>query len=99
VEGAIRCRKLKMDLATWPDYVFHTDYLLRPLPEVEQFIRQNNHLPEVPSEKEVTENGLDLGENQSVLLKKIEELTLYLIEQNKKLEQLQKEMESLKKQK
>lgn len=70
----------------WPDYVFHKTYKLRPLSEVEQFIQQNHHLPEVPSAAEVEKNGLDLGKNQAVLLKKIEELTLYTIEQNKKLE-------------
>lgn len=70
----------------WPDYVFHNTYKLRPLSEVEQYIQQNNHLPEVPSATEIENNGLDLGGNQAVLLKKIEELTLYAIEQNKKLE-------------
>lgn len=76
----------------WPDYVFHKTYNLRPLSEVEQFIQQNHHLPEVPSAAEVEKNGLDLGTNQAVLLKKIEELTLYTIEQNKKLEEQNKKL-------
>ncbi len=67
----------------WPDYVFHTNYRLRPLSEVEQYINQYHHLPEVPSAEEVEKNGLDVGDNQAMLLKKIEELTLYVIEQNK----------------
>ncbi|HEY6504585.1 MAG TPA: hypothetical protein VIZ28_11470, partial [Chitinophagaceae bacterium] len=99
VEGSIRTRKVRVDQGAWPDYVFHHNYPLLPLSEVEKFIQQNNHLPEVPSAKEVEENGLDLGDNQATLLKKVEELTLYLIEQNKKIEQLQKEVDTLKKQK
>jgi hypothetical protein len=78
--------KVKATATPWPDYVFHQTYKLRPLSEVEQYIQQNNHLPEVPSATEVEKNGLDVGDNQAVLLKKIEELTLYAIEQNKRLE-------------
>ena len=90
VELGIRTRKIKVDQTTWADYVFETDYDLPTLNEVEQFIQNNKHLPGVASAKEVREKGLDLGENQAVLLKKIEELTLYVI-------QLQKEMDELKK--
>jgi hypothetical protein len=72
----------------WPDYVFNPAYSLRPLSEVEKFIKEYQHLPEVPSAKEVENNGLDLGENQAMLLKKIEELTLYMIEQQKEIEKL-----------
>jgi hypothetical protein len=85
VETGIRTRKVKVDQATWPDYVFYDGYKLPPLPEVESFIKKNNHLPGVPSAAEVKKEGLDLGEGQAVLLKKIEELTLYVIEQNKKI--------------
>jgi hypothetical protein len=67
----------------WPDYVFHNSYRLRPLSEVEQYIKQYHHLPEVPSAEEVEKNGLDVGDNQAILLKKIEELTMYMIEQKK----------------
>jgi hypothetical protein len=80
----------------WPDYVFHSSFRLRPLSEVEQFIKQHNHLPEVPSADEVEKNGLDIGDNQAVLLKKIEELTLYVIEQQKEIKALKKDMERLK---
>jgi hypothetical protein len=95
VETGIRTRKIKVDQATWPDYVFHQTYELMPLGEVEKFIQQHNHLPAVPSAKQIEENGLDLGDNQSILLKKIEELTLYIIDQNKKIEQLQKKVDSI----
>lgn len=82
----------------WPDYVFSPSYDLKPLSEVSQFIQENNRLPEVPSAKEVEENGLNLGEMDAKLLQKIEELTLYLIEQNKNLKQLQEENNILKEQ-
>lgn len=87
VETGIRTRKVKVDQTAWPDYVFHTSYNLRPLSELEQYIKEHQHLPEVPSAAEVEKEGLDLGDNQASLLKKIEELTLYVIEQNKKLEE------------
>lgn len=88
VLGGIRARKVKVDQLNWPDYVFDKGYRLTPLSEVEKYIKANNHLPEVPPAAEIEKNGLDLGENQATLLKKIEELILYLIEQNKKLEEL-----------
>jgi hypothetical protein len=97
VETGIRTRKVKVDVATWPDYVFSSSYKLPSLKEVEQFIKQHKHLPDVPSEAEVKKEGLDLGENQVVLLKKIEELTLYIIEQNKKNEDQNKRIEHLEK--
>jgi hypothetical protein len=100
VNGDAIFNKVKVKLYTaWPDYVFHSNYPLRPLSEVEKFIQQNKHLPEVPSAREAEENGLDLGDNQAILLKKIEELTLYLIEQNKKIEEQQKRIETLEKRK
>lgn len=86
VDGTVRSRKVKVEAAGWPDYVFSSDYTLRPLNELEQFIEQNQHLPEVPSAKEIEANGLDLGDMEATLLKKIEELTLYTIQQEKRLE-------------
>jgi hypothetical protein len=80
---------------SWPDYVFHANYSLRPLSEVEQYIKQYGHLPEVPSAEEVEKNGIDLGDNQATLLKKIEELTMYVIEQNKKILSLESKVKSL----
>jgi hypothetical protein len=93
VETGIRTRTVKVDALTWSDYVFHANYRLRPLSEVEQYIKQNGHLPEVPSEEEVKKEGINLGDNQATLLKKIEELTLYVIEQNKKQENQEKLMQ------
>lgn len=90
VETGIRTRKVKVDQSSWPDYVFHKEYKLLSLEEIEKYIKANQHLPEVPSFKEVEKNGIDLGENQAILLKKIEELTLIIIEQNKRIEKLEK---------
>lgn len=98
VNGNILTHKIRVSLnPTWPDYVFEKTYHLPTLQEVEKHIEQYKHLPEVPSAKEVADNGIDLGDNQAVLLKKIEELTLYLIEQDKKITALQKEVSGLKK--
>lgn len=91
VETGIRTRKIKVDQSTWADYVFNNSYTLRPLSEVEGFIKKYQHLPDVPSAAEVAKDGIDLGANQAVLLKKIEELTLYLIEQKKEIELLKEE--------
>jgi hypothetical protein len=85
VEGTIGARKVKVTQAPWADYVFDPSYNLPSLKEVEQYIKQHKHLPDVPTAKEVESNGIDLGDNQATLLKKIEELTLYIIDQNKKL--------------
>jgi uncharacterized coiled-coil protein SlyX len=81
----------------WPDYVFKRDYKLLSLAELEKFIQQNNHLPEIPSAEEIAKEGIDLGGNQAALLKKIEELTLYIIEQNKTIQEQHKEMQQMKK--
>jgi hypothetical protein len=96
VNGDIFSKKVKVTQTGWPDYVFAPNYHLRPLPEVEQFIQQHHHLPDVPSAAEVEKNGLDLGDNQATLLQKIEELTLYMIEIKKENEQFKKENSALK---
>jgi hypothetical protein len=85
VEGSIGAREIKVEINGWSDFVFENNYELRPLEEVEQHINEKGHLPEIPSEAEVVENGINLGEMNAKLLQKIEELTLYLIEQNKEL--------------
>jgi hypothetical protein len=98
VNGDALFNKVKVKLyANWPDYVFEMDYPLPTLLEVEQFIQKNKHLPGVPSAKEVEKNGLDIGDNQAVLLKKIEELTLYVIAQGKLLEAQEKRIRELEK--
>lgn len=85
VESGVRARKVKVDQLTWSDYVFENNYKLRPLQEVEQFIVKNKHLPDVPSAEQIQKDGNDLGETQRILLQKIEELTLYIIQQSKEL--------------
>ena len=91
VNGNLRVRKVIVTQTSWSDYVFHKNYRLRPLSEVEQFIKDNGHLPDVPAEKEVVNDGLNLGDNQAVLLRKIEELTLYIIEMKKEIEVLKRQ--------
>lgn len=73
----------------WPDYVFKSDYKLLPLKEVENFITKNGHLPNVPSEEEVIENGVSLGDMQAKLLEKIEEMTLHMIQMQKRIDELE----------
>ncbi|NOT50229.1 MAG: hypothetical protein HOP10_03020 [Chitinophagaceae bacterium] len=99
VGGNIIAEKVRVKLQSsgWPDYVFDEKYHLPTLKETEQFIKQNNHLPGVPSAAQIEKEGLDLGDGQAVLLKKIEELTLHLIELDKKVEKLQTENGALKK--
>jgi hypothetical protein len=97
VEGTIRARKVRVDPGTWADYVFESNYKLRPLKEVEKYIQQEKHLPDVPSAAAIKKEGLDVGDNQVVLLKKIEELTLYVIQQQKQLEAQQQKLEMLEK--
>jgi hypothetical protein len=75
--------------SSWADQVFSTDYKLRNLNEVENYIQENNHLPDIPSAAEVRKNGYTLHDMNIKLLQKVEELTLYSIEQNKKIEQLE----------
>lgn len=83
VEGNIGARKVIVTAANpFPDYVFNPNYRLTPLDSIAQYIRLHRHLPEIPSADSVAKNGLDLGGNQEALLKKIEELTLYIIEQD-----------------
>ena len=91
VKDGIRTEKVKVDIAAsngWADYVFKKDYKLMPINELDQFITKNGHLPEVPTTEEAIKNGIELKEMNILLLKKIEELTLYTIEQQKKIEEL-----------
>ena len=74
----------------WPDYVFEERYHLPTYAELENYIRANRHLPGVPTAAEVREEGVTLGEMNVILLKKIEELTLYILEQDKRIQQLEK---------
>lgn len=83
VKGKIHAEEVIVDLAVPADYVFAKDYPLMPLHKVEQYIKNNSHLPDVPSATEIKDKGLSMGEMQNKLLQKIEELTLYVIELKK----------------
>jgi len=95
--GTLMAREVQVTALNynWPDFVFEKDYSLMNLSETEAFIKENKHLPEIPSAKEIEENGLNLGEMQAKLLQKIEELTLHAIEQQKLIEELQKRLSEL----
>lgn len=84
VKGNIRAKEIKVEMQNWPDYVFAKSYPLLDLSEIEQFIARNGHLPGIPSAKAVKNDGVNLGEMNVKLLEKIEELTLHLIEMEKK---------------
>ena len=90
VNGTIHSKEVKVDLTGWPDYVFDNDYKLLTLEELKTYIDKNKHLPEVPSAKEMETNGVQLGEMNVLLLKKIEELTLHIIKQESRLSELEK---------
>lgn len=93
--SAIFTKAIVKNYNNWPDYVFDSTYQLPALADVEQYIRANKRLPEIPSAGEVAEKGVDVGEMQRQQMKKIEELTLYIIELNKKLEKQQVLIEAL----
>lgn len=97
VNGTIHSKEVKVDLTGWPDYVFKKEYNLTTLEEVEKHINEQGHLENIPSEEEVLKNGINLGEINAKLLQKIEEMTLYMIDQNKKLNNQEKEIIELKK--
>jgi hypothetical protein len=79
----------------WSDYVFNKGYQLLSLTDVKSYIDQNHHLPDVPSEAQVIKDGLNVGEMNKLLLKKVEELTLYLIEKDKQLESQKKTIQTV----
>jgi hypothetical protein len=93
VNGAAIATSMKVKLqAYWPDFVFEKDYKLPTIAEVKNYIDKNQHLPDMPSASDVHANGLDLGEMNRLLLKKVEELTLYVIEQQGRIEDLNKKV-------
>ncbi|SNR79626.1 hypothetical protein [Flavobacterium sp. ov086] len=95
VNGIIHSKEVKVDMNDWSDFVFKKQYKLPTLEEVENHIAEKGHLENIPSEKEVLANGINLGEMNAKLLQKIEELTLYAIEQNKLLIDLQNRLEKV----
>jgi len=90
VNGGIHSQSVNVDLTGWSDYVFKKEYTLPSLADVKTYIDQNHHLPDMPSEQEVIKEGINLGEMNKLLTKKVEELTLYLIEKDKQLSVEQK---------
>jgi hypothetical protein len=102
VNGNVHAKQVNVDLTNWADYVFDKAYHLPSLTEIKTYIDQNHHLPEIPSAEQIEKDGLNLGEINKVLVKKVEELTLYLIERDKKektaFKEQQKEIDQLKQQ-
>ncbi|WP_106916864.1 cell wall anchor protein [Chryseobacterium aurantiacum] len=101
VKDGIKAEKVKVENPSsngWADYVFKKGYKLRSLEEVEKHISEKGHLPNIPSAKEVEKDGINLGEMDAKLLEKIEELTLYSIEQNKQLKSQSEEIKELREQ-
>lgn len=97
VNGNIICEEVRVELeSAWPDYVFKEDYRLRSIEELEKSIQENGHLPGIPSAKEVENEGLQLGDMQKRMMEKIEELSLYVIQQNKRIIELNNQMVLLK---
>lgn len=94
VAGTIRATEVKVEAMPWADFVFDKEYKLRSLEELENHINKHKHLPDIPSEVEVNENGVSLGEMQAKLLQKIEELTLYVIELKKENIEIKKQLNS-----
>ncbi|NDP22876.1 MAG: hypothetical protein GZ091_17630 [Paludibacter sp.] len=97
VNGIIHASEVRVNLEGLADYVFKPSYNLMPLSQVEQFVKTNSHLPEIPSAAEVSKNGMNMGEMQNKLLQKIEELTLYMIDMQKTINIQSSQIEELKK--
>ncbi|KXX66703.1 hypothetical protein [Flammeovirga sp. SJP92] len=98
VNGTIGAKAIKVEVTTntWSDFVFNDGYKLKSLKEVEEFIKLNNHLPDIPKADDVEKNGINLVEMDAKLLQKIEELTLYIIEQQKEIEELKEKNKKIK---
>jgi hypothetical protein len=100
VDGQIRCKSLlihewllsQKGMPKTPDYVFDKEYKLPSLAEIEKYIKANGHLPEVPAAKDLETNGVDMIQLNFVLLKKIEEMTLRMIEQEKKIKEMERKI-------
>lgn len=87
ISGGVRI----LNFSAWPDYVFESDYPLMPLPELKRYMEINHHLPGVPDAENVVKSGVDVAETSTLLLKKTEELTLYLLQLNERLRALEEE--------
>jgi hypothetical protein len=96
-DGIVRAKEIRVETSNWPDYVFKPSYQLRSLASVEAYIDKNKHLPDMPSEMEVVKEGVDLGKMNKLLLKKVEELTLYLVAQQRVNQGLNSRIKSIEK--
>ena len=93
VDGKVICEELTVKLSTtWPDYVFNSNYNLMSLKELQDYIKANNHLPNIPPANEIENGGLEMGEMTRLLMEKIEELTLYMIDANNRIQELEDEL-------
>jgi hypothetical protein len=97
VKGTIGATEVVVTTTGWSDYVFQPGYALMPLSHVASYIEQNHHLPDIPSAAEVQSSGISVGEMQAKLLAKIEELTLHMINAEKRSNELQTENDRLQK--
>ena len=96
VKGGILTDKVKIiHSSDWPDYVFSSDYLLMPLSDLKAFVTEKHHLPDVPSENDIMAEGIEIGDMQSILLKKIEEMTLYILQQQEQIDKLEQRINEL----
>lgn len=96
VKGRVRATEVKVESsASWPDYVFEEGYKMKSLSETEAFIKTNKHLPGIPNQKQVEEEGVNLGEMNRKLLEKVEELTLHLIEKEKEVSEIKRQLMNL----
>jgi len=96
VEGGIEARKIKVTVNAFPDYCFKDDYNLMSLPDLKNFIALNKHLPDVPTAQEVEKNnGIEIGEMQTILVKKMEEQTLYILDLQRQINELKSQLERL----
>lgn len=89
VDGHLKAREIVVDMANWPDYVFSDNYELLPLDQVSEFIKQNGHLPGVPSAKSIEDNGLNVADAHAIMMQKIEEMQLYILQLNDRIKELE----------
>jgi hypothetical protein len=88
VVGKVMAEEVRVELnGTWPDYVFANDYQLMKLPELKKYIKANKHLPEIPAAEEM-KAGIEMGKMNKLLMQKVEELTLYVIQLSEAIEEL-----------
>lgn len=95
VKGNIRAQEIKVETTNWPDYVFKPDYKLISLAQTELFIQENGHLPEFPPAEQIEKEGLSVGEMNKLMMKKIEELILHLIEKEKAMNEIERRLNQL----